>query len=36
MFIRFVSDLGRVCNTPCSSVLLDGIIPTLSELDGDM
>ncbi len=31
-----VSDSGRVCNTPRSSVLFDGIIPTLTGLDGDM
>ncbi len=31
-----VSDSGRACNTPRSSVLFDGNIPTLSELDGDM
>ena len=30
-----VSDSGRVCNTPRSSVLFDGI-PTLTGLDGDM
>ena len=31
-----VSDSDRVCNTPRSSVLFDGIIPTLTGLDGDM
>ncbi len=31
-----VSDSGRVCNTPRSSVLFDGNIPTLTGLDGDM
>ncbi len=31
-----VSDSGRVCNTPRSSVLFDGVIPTLTGLDGDM
>ncbi len=31
----YVSDSGRVCNTPRSSVLFDGI-PTLTGLDGDM
>ncbi len=30
-----VSDSGRVCSTPRSSVLFDGI-PTLTGLDGDM
>ena len=30
-----VSDSGRVCNTPRSSVLFDGI-PTLTGLEGDM
>ncbi len=30
-----VSDSGRVCNTPRSSVLFDGI-PTLTGLDGNM
>ena len=30
-----VSDSGRVCNAPCSSVLFDGI-PTLTGLEGDM
>ncbi len=30
-----VSDSGRVCNTPRSSVLFHGI-PTLTGLDGDM
>ena len=30
-----VSDSGRVCNAPRSSVLLDGI-PTLTGLEGDM
>ncbi len=30
-----VSDSGRECSTPRSSVLLDGI-PTLTGLDGDM
>ncbi len=30
-----VSDSSRVCNTPLSSVLFDGI-PTLTGLDGDM
>ena len=30
-----VSDSGRVCNAPRSSVLFDGI-PTLTGLDGDM
>ncbi len=31
-----VSDSGRVCNTPRSSVLFDGVTPTLTGLDGDM
>ncbi len=31
-----VSEQGRKCNTPRSSVLFDGIIPTLTGLDGDM
>ncbi len=31
-----VSDSGRVCNTPRSSVLFDGITPTLTGLDGDI
>ena len=31
-----VSDSGRVCNTPRSSVLFDDIIPTLTGLEGDM
>ena len=30
-----VSDFGRVCNAPRSSVLFDGI-PTLTGLEGDM
>ena len=30
-----VSDTGRVCNAPLTSVLLDGI-PTLTRLEGDM
>ena len=30
-----VSDSGRVCNAPCSSVLFDGI-STLTGLEGDM
>ncbi len=30
-----MSDSGRVCNTPRSSILFDGI-PTLTGLDGDM
>ncbi len=31
-----VSDSGRVCNTPRTSVLFDGVIPTLTGLDGDL
>ncbi len=31
-----VSDSGRVCNTPRSSVLFDGVTPILTGLDGDM
>ncbi len=31
-----MSDSGRVCNTPRSSVLFDRIIPTLTGLDGNM
>ncbi len=32
----YVSDSSRVCNTPRSSVLFDGVTPTLTGLDGDM
>ncbi len=31
-----VSDSGRVCNTPRSSVLFDDVTPTLTGLDGDI